>query len=108
MDVAGLAPGKVVGTNDDFRRFKGPKPTMFDSFIIRLGFQEAAGQKELFVQLLVPLLAEVGRCDDENAPFTIQEGGLYQSCKGYEEERRSEVGASAKERRRSHSRDVGT
>jgi hypothetical protein len=39
--------------------------------VVALGFQNQRLQAELVLQLLVPLLAQVGRDDDEDAPLAL-------------------------------------
>ncbi|MNH02536.1 hypothetical protein D3C79_617790 [compost metagenome] len=39
--------------------------------VVALGFQNQTLQIELVLQLLVPLLAQVGRSDDQDAPTTL-------------------------------------
>ena len=43
-----------------------------DRSVVGLGFENPAGQEELFGQLLIPLLAQVGRRDDQNAPLALR------------------------------------
>ncbi len=48
---------------------KGLCLTLFDFLIERLGFENGRGEKEFFQQLLVPLLAQAGRNNDEDPAF---------------------------------------
>ncbi len=51
---------------------KGRKLALLDRGVVGLGLQQAAGQKELLGQLLIPLLAQVGRRDDQDAPLALR------------------------------------
>ena len=67
-DLLSLALGELIGTDDDFRRLKWPKLSLFHGGVVGLGLKNAAGKKEFFGKLLKPLLAKVGRGDDKDAP----------------------------------------
>ena len=45
---------------------------LLDGRVVGLGFQDPAGQEELLGQLLIPLLAQVGRRDDQDAPLALR------------------------------------
>ena len=47
----------------------GLKMSLLDRVVVRLRLQDLAGQKELFGQLLIPLLAQIGRHDNQNPPL---------------------------------------
>ena len=45
------------------------KISLFDCLVVGLSFQYPARQEELFGQFLMPLLAQIGRRNDQNPPF---------------------------------------
>ena len=67
-DLLSLALGELIGTDDDFRRLKRPKLSLLHGGVVGLSLKDAAGKKEFFGKLLKPLLAKVGRGDDQDAP----------------------------------------
>ncbi len=72
LDVAGLALGELVGANNDLGCLEGADLALADGGVVRLGFEDAARQKELLGQLLIPLLAQVRRRDHQNAPLALR------------------------------------
>ena len=72
LNVAGLALGELIGTDDDFRHFKRTELALPDRSVIGLGFENPAGQEEFFGQLLKPLLAQVRGSNDQNAPLPLR------------------------------------
>ena len=58
-DVRSLAAGEMVGADDDLGRFEGAEVSLPDRGVVRLGFENPAGQEELLGDLLEPLLAQV-------------------------------------------------
>ena len=72
LDVARLAPGELVGADDDLGRLEGAELALLDGGVVGLGLQDAAGQEELLGQLLIPLLAQIGRRDDQDAPLALR------------------------------------
>ena len=69
-DIRRLVAGKLVGTdNDRVTGFEGLEIPGLDRGVIGLGFQNLAGQEKLFGQFLMPLLAQIGRRDDQNTAF---------------------------------------
>ena len=50
---------------------KGRKLRLFDGYVVGLRLQDAAGEEELFRKLLVPLLTEIGRGDDQYPPLPL-------------------------------------
>ncbi|OIQ71762.1 hypothetical protein GALL_466190 [mine drainage metagenome] len=71
MDITRLALGKLIGADDDLGCLEGTEMALLDCRVIRLGFENPTGQEELFGQFLKPLLAQVGWCDDQNAPLAL-------------------------------------
>jgi len=66
-----LAAGELIGADDDgILGFKWPEVSDPDPGVVGLRFEDGAGEEKLLRQFLVPLLAEVGGCDRENAAFT--------------------------------------
>ena len=53
-------------------RLERAEVALLDGRVVGLRFQDAAGQEEFLGQLLMPLLAEVGRRDDQNAPLALR------------------------------------
>jgi hypothetical protein len=53
-------------------RLEGPELALLDGGVVGLGFEDAAGQEELLGQLLIPLLAQVRRRDDQDAPLALR------------------------------------
>jgi hypothetical protein len=45
--------------------------TVLDGLAVGLGFKQAGGDTELVRQFLMPLLAQVGRRDDQNAALAL-------------------------------------
>ena len=71
-DIRRLGASEVVGADDDgVFDFKRTKISLLDCLVIGLRLQYPARQKELLSQLLVPLLAEIRRRDDEDAPLPL-------------------------------------
>ena len=72
-DIGRLAARKLIGADDDgvlhLERLKIP---LFDCLVVGLRFQYPARQEELFGQFLMPLLAQIGRHDDENTPLPLR------------------------------------
>jgi hypothetical protein len=46
--------------------------SLLDGGIIKLGFENTAWQEKLFLQFLMPLLAEICRCDDQKTASTLR------------------------------------
>ena len=72
LDVSLFASGKVIRADDDFLLLKGIQTALFDLLIEKLCFQNPRWKKELIQQLLVPLLAKIGRQDDQNSSFSLR------------------------------------
>ena len=72
VDVARLALREMVGADNDLGRLERAELALSDRNVVRLRLQDAARQKKLFGQLLIPLLAQVGRRDDENPPPALR------------------------------------
>ena len=74
-----LASGELVGANDDPVRTRthgrcgveGVRYTILDRLSERLGLKDRGGQAELVCQLLMPLLAQIGRHDDEDVTLAL-------------------------------------
>src|SRR5262245_5483888 len=65
-DIRLLTTRELVRTDDDdIFTIERPMISVFDGCVVRLGFKDVAGQKELFLQLLMPLLTQIGRSDDQ-------------------------------------------
>ena len=71
-DIGVLGPGKLIGTQDDFFLHKRVQVALLDFLIERLRLQDEGGQKELVQQFLIPLLAEIGRQDDQDFSFSFR------------------------------------
>ena len=54
------------------RRLERPEVALLDRRVVGLGLEDAARQEELLGQLLMPLLAQVGRRDDQDAPLALR------------------------------------
>ncbi len=68
-DIACLAPGELIGADDDgVLALKWPVVSLADRLVVRLRFQNLAGEEKLLAQLLMPLLAQIGGRDDEEPP----------------------------------------
>ena len=72
LDIGVLGPGKLIGTQDDFFLLKRVQVALLDFLIERLRLQDEGGQKELVQQFLIPLLAEIGRQDDQDFFFSFR------------------------------------
>jgi hypothetical protein len=59
IDVARLAPGEVVGTDDNLGGLERPEMTLPDRRVVGFRLEDATRDEELLGQLLIPLLAEV-------------------------------------------------
>jgi hypothetical protein len=70
-DVCGFTTGKLVGANDNVLGVKWAEVSLFDRGIVGLGFENAARQEELLLQLLVPLLAKMCRGDDQHTALAL-------------------------------------
>ena len=68
MEDIGFAFRELVGTDDDFRCLKRPQISRANRGVVGFRFEDAAGEEKFLVQLLIPLLPQIGRRDDENAP----------------------------------------
>ena len=67
-----FAGRKVIGANDDsVLHFKWLEGTTLNRVIVRFRLQYLARQKEFFSQLLMPLLAQVRRDDNQNPPLAL-------------------------------------
>ena len=65
-DVVGLGLRELVGTDDRAgRRQERAAPLLLADRVVAFGFEDQPLQAELVLQLLVPLLAQVRRHDDE-------------------------------------------
>ena len=71
-DVVRLVPCELVGAEQDLVGVEGIGRPGGDGLVVGLGLQDAARQEELFLKLLVPLLAQVGRGDDQDAPLALR------------------------------------
>lgn len=67
VNVAGLRTRELVGADDHRIALERPESPLTYGFVIRLGFQDAAREEKLLRKLLVPLLAQIGRRNNEHA-----------------------------------------
>ena len=51
---------------------EGPEMALLDGRVVGLRFEDSAGEEELLGQFLMPLLAQVGRGDDQDAPLALR------------------------------------
>jgi hypothetical protein len=71
--IGSLVAGELVGANDDgIVYLERAEATGVDGGVVGFGLKNGARKEKLFGKLLVPLLAEVGRRDDEDAPFALR------------------------------------
>ena len=75
LHVLGFACGELVGADEygstiacEVERVGG---TVLDGLPVGFRFKQAGGDTELVRQFLMPLLAQVGRSDDQNAAFAV-------------------------------------
>jgi len=68
---AALLRAKLIGA-DDFFDFERAKLSLADGGVVGLCFEDSARQKELLIQLLVPLFAEIRRNNDQNPPLPLR------------------------------------
>jgi hypothetical protein len=69
--MVGLIAGKLIGANDDLFGLERTEFADPDSRVEGLRFQDFAGQEKLLRQLLVPLLAEIRRDNDQDATLPL-------------------------------------
>jgi len=62
---------ELVGADDGPGGIEGVGDTVAPLLIVALGFQDLRVQRELVLQLLVPLLAQVGRNHDQHATLAL-------------------------------------
>lgn len=72
MNITGFIAGELVGTDHHRFALKRAEMLLLDLRVVGLRFQNLAWQEELPAQLLVPLLPQVRRRDDEDAPFSLR------------------------------------
>ena len=72
VNFGGLELYKLIGADDDMvfdlKRVEVSHPSLG---VVRFGFQNRTGKEELFLQLLVPLLSEISRSDDEDSALAF-------------------------------------
>src|SRR5690606_30088392 len=72
LEIVSLGLGELVGTDD---RTGGEEEWILSILladrVVAFGFENQSLQAELVLQLLVPLLAQVGRNDDENLAASL-------------------------------------
>jgi hypothetical protein len=72
LNVGCFVPRKLVGADDDtVRADERAEITRIDLGVVRLGLNERARNEKPLVQILMSLLAKVGRRNDENTPFRL-------------------------------------
>ena len=71
IDAGGFVPRELVRAYDDVLGFEWTQISFLDRVVVGLRFEDSTRQKKLFLQLLMPLLPEIGRRDDQNpsSPF---------------------------------------
>jgi hypothetical protein len=73
MDIGRLIARELVGANDNvvtgLERLELSLP---DCRIVRFGFENLAWQKKLFAQLLMPLFAQIRRCNHQDAALSLR------------------------------------
>ena len=71
-DIGCLVAGELVGTDDEGVVYlERAEAAGTDGGVVGFGLKNGAREEEFFGNLLMPLLAEVGRRDDEDASFAL-------------------------------------
>ena len=70
-ELVALAGRELGGTDDDRRLLERLAHAVFPQAIIGCAFEDRRRKEEFFGHLLRPLLAQVGRADDENAALPL-------------------------------------
>jgi hypothetical protein len=70
-DIVRLVPCELIGAEQDLVGIEGIGRAGGHRVVVGLGLQDATWQKELLLQLLVPLFAQIRRRYDEEAPLAL-------------------------------------
>jgi hypothetical protein len=72
LNIRRLAPRKLIGANDDLiAGFEWASASPPHSLVVGTRLQDGTGQEELLLQLLEPLFAQAGRCNDQDPPLSF-------------------------------------
>ena len=80
-DIRRFTTRELVRAEDDILDVEGMTITLLDRGVIGLGVENTAGQEELFLQFLIPLLTEVSGSDNQETAFALRPSlGEDESC----------------------------